>query len=97
MIEGEKRVLGCLPKPLDWRLSPGSLDLGRTCRWLRPRRGVIIFFVAVFSLAAIFLLYDGVVTGNYLLVVLVLAAYTLVLMFEVSLSTRTGRPPKSSK
>jgi hypothetical protein len=61
---------------------------------LRPRRGIIIFFVAVFSLAAIFLLYDGVVTGNYLLVVLVLAAYVFVLMLEVSLSVRTGRSPK---
>ena len=60
---------------------------------MRPRRGIIIFFVAVFSLAAIFLLYDGVVTGNYLLVVLVLAAYVFVLMLEVSLSVRKERPP----
>jgi hypothetical protein len=64
---------------------------------LRPRRGIIIFFIGVFSLAAIFLLYDGVVTGNYLLVVLVLAAYVFVLMLEVSLSVRTGRPPPKRK
>jgi len=64
---------------------------------LRPRRGVIIFFVAVFSLAAIFLLYDGAVTGNYLLIVLVLAAYAFVLMLEVSLAIRTGRPPPKTK
>jgi hypothetical protein len=64
---------------------------------LRPRRGVVIFFVALFSLVAIFLLYDGVVTGNYILVVLVLAAYAFALMLEVSLSVRTSRPPPKSK
>ena len=64
---------------------------------MRPRRGVIIFFVAVFSLAAIFLLYDGVVTGNYILVAVVLAAYSFVLMLEVSLSIRAGSPPPKSR
>ena len=60
---------------------------------MKLRRGVIVFFVAVFSLAAIFLLYEAVVTGDYLLVVLVLAAYVFVLMLEVSLGIRRGRPP----
>jgi uncharacterized membrane protein len=60
---------------------------------LRPRRGVILLVAVVFSLAAILLLYEGVVTGDYLLVALVLVAYVFVLMLEVSLSMRPRRQP----
>jgi hypothetical protein len=53
-------------------------------------------FAAVFTLAAVFLLDEGVTTGNYILVALVLVAYAFVLMLEVSLALRT-RQPKSSR
>jgi len=49
--------------------------------------------VVIFSLAAVFLLYEGATTGNYLLVALVLVAYVVVLSLEASLSLRRGQPP----
>jgi len=60
---------------------------------LRPRRGIIVLAVVIFSLAAVFLLYEGATTGNYLLVALVLVAYMVVLSLEASLSLRRGQPP----
>jgi hypothetical protein len=59
---------------------------------LRPRRGVIILLAVVFSIAAVFLLYTGATTGNYLLVALVLVAYVFVLMVETSLLPRARQP-----
>lgn len=61
---------------------------------MRPRRAVVALFVIVFSVAAIYLLYDGVTTGNYLLVVLVLVAYAFVVMLEMSLAMRPRKPTK---
>jgi len=64
---------------------------------LKRRQRVILLFVAVFSLAAIFLLYDGATTGNYLLVALVIIAYVFFLTLEASLAVRRSRPPPVSR
>ena len=53
--------------------------------------------VVVFTLAAIFLLYEGITTGNYLIVVLVIVAYMFVLSFEARLSLRQGGPAAKAK
>ena len=73
--------------------SSGSLDDDLPSPPLRPRGAVITFFIAVFTVAAVFLLYKGATTGDYLLVALVLVAYVVVLMLEASLSLRPRRPP----
>jgi len=62
---------------------------------LKPRRRVITLFVLVFSLGAIYILYEGVTSGNYLLVALVLAAYVVVLMLEATLTVAARQVPKS--
>jgi heme O synthase-like polyprenyltransferase len=56
---------------------------------LKPRRAVITFFVVVFTVAAVFLLYEGATSGNYALIAVVLVAYVFVLMAEAYLSLRT--------
>ena len=56
--------------------------------------------VVVFTIAAVFLLYGGLTTGNWLLVVAVVIAYMFVLMLEASLSLRQPEPaakPKPAK
>jgi len=77
------------------RSSSGSLDLALQSESLKPRRISIVVFAIVFSVAAVLLLYDGVTTGNYLLVALVLAAYLFVLTLEASLSLR--KPPPAGR
>ena len=61
---------------------------------MRPRQAVVFFFVVVFSVAAVYLFYEGATTGDYLLVALVLVAYVFVLLLEASLSVRGGQPRK---
>jgi hypothetical protein len=58
---------------------------------LKRRRGVILLFAVLFSVAAVFLLYDGATTGNYVLVGLVIVAYVFFLMLEASLAVRGSR------
>ena len=56
--------------------------------------------VVVFTIAAVFLLYGGLTTGNWLLVVAVVIAYMFVLMLEARLSLRQPEPaakPKPAK
>ena len=65
---------------------------------MRPRSAALFFFVAVFSVAAVYLLYEGVTTGNYLLVAGVLAAYAFALTLEASLSLgRRRTQPKQAR
>lgn len=61
---------------------------------MKPRRRTVILFVAVFSAAAVYLLYEGFTSGNYLLIALVLAAYVFVLMLEAFLTMTASQPPK---
>jgi len=53
--------------------------------------------VIVFTIAAIFLLYEGITSGNYLIVALVVVAYVFVLMLEARLSLRPAEPAKKAK
>jgi len=53
--------------------------------------------VLLFTFAAIFLLYEGITTGNYLIVVLVIVAYMFVLSLEARLSLRKAEPAKKTK
>ena len=56
--------------------------------------------VVVFTVAALALLYEGITTGNWLLVVVVVVAYMFVLSFEARLSLRPAEPaakPKPAK
>ena len=66
-------------------------------RPLRPSRRAIILFVLLFTFAAIYLLYEGITSSNYLLVALVLLAYMFILGLEARLSLRPPRPSKNSK
>jgi heme O synthase-like polyprenyltransferase len=50
-------------------------------------------FVVVFTVAAVFLLYEGATSGNYALIAVVLVAYVIVLMAEAYLSLRTRQQP----
>jgi len=56
--------------------------------------------VVVFTLAAVFLLYEGLTTNNWFLVVAVVVAYMFVLGLEARLSLRQPEPavkPKPAK
>ena len=60
---------------------------------MKLRRSVITLFVVIFSIAAVVLLYKGVTSGDYFLVVLVLVVYVFVLMLEASLRAGTMQQP----
>jgi hypothetical protein len=47
----------------------------------------------IFSVAAVALLYEGAMSGDYILVALVLVTYVFVLMLEGSLRMRTRQQP----
>ena len=47
----------------------------------------------MFTVAAVFLLYEGATSGNYALVAVVLVAYVFVLMAEAYLSLRIRQKP----
>ena len=64
---------------------------------MRPNRRVILVVAVVFSVAAIFLLYEGITSGNYLLVTLVIVAYTFVLSLEAGLAMRPPEPVAKAK
>ena len=64
---------------------------------MRPNRAVITFFVLMFTVAAVILLYEGLTTGNYLLIALVVVAYVVVLMLEARLSLRPVQPTEKAK
>jgi len=66
-------------------------------RPLRPNRAVIMMAVVVFTVAAVFLLYEGLTTGNWLLVVLVIVAYMFMLGLEARLSLRQPEPAAKAK
>jgi drug/metabolite transporter (DMT)-like permease len=66
-------------------------------RVLKRRQAAIFLFAVVFSLAAIFLLYEGATTGDYLLVALVIVAYVFFLTLEASLAVRGSRPKPLSR
>ena len=56
--------------------------------------------VIVFTVAAVFILYEGLTTNNWLLVLLVVIAYMFVLGLEARLSLRQPEPaakPKPAK
>ena len=48
----------------------------------------------VFTVAAIILLYEGITSGNFLVVTLVIVAYTFVLSLEAGLAMRPAEPAK---
>ena len=64
---------------------------------MRPSRRVLLLFALVFTFGAIYLLYEGITTGDYILVALVIVAYMLVLMLEARLSLRAPEPRKNSE
>jgi len=64
---------------------------------LRPNRRVILMVAVVFSVAAIILLYEGITSGNYLIVTLVIVAYTFVLSLEAGLAMRPTEPAAKGK
>ena len=64
---------------------------------MRPRRAVIVMAVVVFTVAAVFLLYEGLTTGDWLLVVGVVVAYTFMLGLEARLSLRQPEPAAKAK
>ena len=104
-LRGHNGTIGPPPN-LRWTLSVASGMLGlrevlakfirrRFRDWpLRPRRRVIVLFVLLFTFAAIYLLYEGITSSNYLLVALVIVAYMFILGLEARLSLR---PPESTK
>jgi len=51
----------------------------------------------MFTVAAIYLLYEGITSGNYLLVALVVVAYMFVLSLEARLSLRPPGPAKNAE
>jgi len=51
----------------------------------------------VFSVAAVILLYEGITSGNYLIVTLVIVAYTFVLSLEAGLAMRPAQPADKAK
>jgi len=53
--------------------------------------------VIVFTIAAVFLLYEGITTGNYLIVLVVVIAYMFVLSLEARLSLRQPEPAAKAK
>lgn len=64
---------------------------------LNRRQAVILLFAVLFSLGAVFLLYQGATTSDYLLVGLVIVVYFFFLMLEASLAVRGSRsrsPPR---
>ena len=64
---------------------------------LRPNRAVITFFVALFTVAVVIFLYEGLTTGNYLLIALVIVAYVFVLLLEARLSLGQAERAEKSK
>ena len=64
---------------------------------LKPSRRVILLFVLLFTIAAIYLLYEGITSSNYLLIALVVVAYMFLLGLEARLSLRPPGPSKNSK
>ena len=59
---------------------------------MRPSRRALVLFAVVFTFAAIYLLYEGISTGDYVLVALVIVAYMFVLMIEARLSLGPSGP-----
>ena len=51
----------------------------------------------VFTVAAIILLYEGITTGNFLIVALVIVAYMFVLSLEAGLAMRPSQPTEKAK
>jgi len=64
---------------------------------LRPSRRAILLFALVFTFAAIYLLYDAITSGDYLLVALVIVAYVFVLGLEARLSLGPPEPTKKAE
>ena len=64
---------------------------------MRPNRAVITLFVVLFTVTVVILLYEGLTTGNYILVALIVVAYTFVLMLEARLSLRQPEPVAKEK
>jgi heme O synthase-like polyprenyltransferase len=64
---------------------------------LKPNRRVILWVAVVFSVAAIILLYEGITSGNFLIVTLVIVAYTFVLSLEAGLAMRPAQPGEKEK
>ena len=64
---------------------------------MRPNRRVILLVAVVFTMAAIILLYEGIMTGNYLIVILVIIAYMFVLSLEAGLAMRPAEPAEKEK
>ena len=64
---------------------------------MRPNRAVLTFFVMMFTVAAVILLYEGLTTGDYFLIALVIVAYVFVLMLEARLSLRPAEPTEKAK
>jgi hypothetical protein len=54
----------------------------------------MLLVAVVFSVAAIILLYEGISTGNFLIVTLVIVAYMFVLSLEAGLAMRPPEPAK---
>jgi len=51
----------------------------------------------MFTVAAVILLYEGLTTGDYFLIALVIVAYVFVLMLEARLSLRPAEPTEKAK
>ena len=51
----------------------------------------------MFSVAAIILLYEGISTGNFLIVTLVIVAYMFILSLEAGLAMRPPEPAEKAK
>ena len=64
---------------------------------MKPNRAVIAFFVVLFTVATVILLYEGLASGNYLLIALVVVAYMFVLILEARLSLRPAEPAEKAK
>jgi heme O synthase-like polyprenyltransferase len=64
---------------------------------LRPNRRAVLLVAVVFTVAAVILLYEGITSGNYLIVTLVVVAYMFVLSLEARLSLRPAEPAAKEK
>jgi heme O synthase-like polyprenyltransferase len=64
---------------------------------LRPNRRVILLVAVLFSVAAIILLYEGITTGNFLIVTLVFVAYMFFISLEAGLAKRPAGPAAKAK
>ena len=64
---------------------------------MRPNRRVILLVAVLFSVAAIILLYEGITTGNFLIVTLVFVAYMFFISLEAGLAMRPTGPSAKKK